>query len=51
MLPSGNDAAYLLSEYIGYFMHLFNRGEKEVEFCSDLQKIDLSEHSTLKYVK
>jgi hypothetical protein len=32
MLPSGNDAAYMLAEYIGYFMNVINVEQKGSEY-------------------
>jgi hypothetical protein len=32
MLPSGNDAAYMLAEYIGYFMYVINVEQKGSEY-------------------
>lgn len=43
MLPSGNDAAHLLSESIGYLSKLGKR-----ETC-ELQWIDLTQESTVMY--
>lgn len=45
MLPSGNDAAYSLAEYIGYFLCLHS--EKGI---TEKEIVDLSEESTGTYV-
>ena len=47
MLPSGNDAAYSLAEYVGYL--IMNRSKKY--FLNDLTEIDLSQVNTSGLVK
>ena len=42
MLPSGNDAAYMLAEYVGYLMYIFKVEEKGSEYYTKIEKLDLT---------
>lgn len=46
MLPSGNDAAYLLSEMVGYFIKL---DKKNTSYLRNLKFLDLSNENTALY--
>jgi hypothetical protein len=51
MLPSGNDAAYSLAEYIGYcFFQIHHKNIPLLSFKA-LKKIDLSGENTAIYVQ
>lgn len=50
MLPSGNDAAYTLAEYVGYFMVLTEKDETSDELEIP-QFVDLTDVNTNSYVQ
>jgi len=49
MLPSGNDAAFTLSEVIGYFLIAEQKCDS-LDVLSKLEKIDLTSENTANYV-
>ena len=51
MLPSGNDAAYTLAEYIGYLLHLSQKGHHKTEAFASYRQMDLSMKNTAHFVQ
>jgi len=51
MLPSGNDAAYTLAEYMGYLIVTYGKSAEQLINAKGIDSLDITSKNTVFYVQ